>query len=106
MQKWFEYVKENPRTTVMGLIGLIGIVNHLLDNPHVWNNHDELADAIIKRDRPAIIDGLGDVLVTLIVVAALEDLDLTECLASAYAEIKDRKGTLMPNGVFVKEVAK
>ena len=66
----------------------------------------ELADAIIKRDRPAIIDGLGDVLVTLIVVAALEDLDLTECLASAYAEIKDRKGTLMPNGVFVKEVAK
>ena len=65
----------------------------------------ELADAIIKRDRPAIIDGLGDVLVTLIVVAALEDLDLTECLASAYAEIKDRKGTLMPNGVFVKEVA-
>ena len=66
----------------------------------------ELADAIIKRDRPAIIDGLGDVLVTLIVVAALEDLDLTECLASAYAEIKDRKGTLMPSGVFVKEVAK
>ena len=63
----------------------------------------ELADAIIKRDRPGIIDGLGDVLVTLIVVAALEDLDLTECLASAYNEIKDRKGTLMPNGVFVKE---
>ena len=66
----------------------------------------ELADAIIKRDRRGIVDGLGDVLVTLIVVAALEDLDLTECLASAYAEIKDRKGTLMPNGVFVKEVAK
>lgn len=64
----------------------------------------ELADAIIKRDKAGIVDGLGDVLVTLIVVAALEDLDLTECLASAFNEIKDRKGTLLPNGTFVKEV--
>jgi NTP pyrophosphatase (non-canonical NTP hydrolase) len=63
----------------------------------------ELADAIIKRDRAQIIDGLGDVLVTLIIVAALEDLDLTRCLESAYAEIKNRKGTLLPSGVFVKE---
>jgi NTP pyrophosphatase (non-canonical NTP hydrolase) len=63
----------------------------------------ELADAIIKRDRPQIIDGLGDVLVTLIVVAALEDVDLVSCLESAYNEIKDRKGTLLPSGVFVKE---
>ncbi len=47
MQKWFEYVAQNPRTTVMGVIGLIGVVNHLLDNPHVWNNQDELADAIM-----------------------------------------------------------
>ena len=65
----------------------------------------ELADAIIKGDKPKIIDGLGDVLVTLIVVAALEDLDLTECLASAYEEIKNRRGTLLANGVFVKETA-
>lgn len=63
----------------------------------------ELADAIIKRDRPAIVDGLGDVLVCLIVVGALEDLDLTRCLESAYNEIKDRKGYLNKNGVFVKD---
>ena len=62
----------------------------------------ELADAIIKRDKAGIVDGIGDVLVTLIVVAALEDLDVKDCLASAYAEIKDRKGTLLPNGTFVK----
>ena len=62
----------------------------------------ELADAIIKRDRPAIVDGLGDVLVCLILVGALEDLDLTRCLESAYNEIKDRKGFLNKNGVFVK----
>jgi len=63
----------------------------------------ELADAIIKRDRPNIIDGLGDVLVCLIVVGALEDIDLTHCLESAYNEIKDRKGYLNKNGVFVKD---
>lgn len=63
----------------------------------------ELADAIIKRDRPGIVDGLGDVLVTLIIVAAKEDVDLVDCLKSAYNEIKDRTGTMMPNGVFIKD---
>lgn len=63
----------------------------------------ELADALIKGDRAGIIDGLGDVLVTLIIVAAKEDLDITSCLESAYREIKDRTGTMMPNGVFVKD---
>ena len=63
----------------------------------------ELADAMIKGDRAGVIDGLGDVLVTLIIVAAKQDLDLTQCLASAYDEIKDRTGTMMPNGVFIKD---
>jgi hypothetical protein len=63
----------------------------------------ELADAIIKRDRPAIVDGIGDVLVCLIVVGALEDVSLTQCLESAYNEIKNRKGYLNKNGVFVKD---
>ena len=49
-------------------------------------------------------DALGDVLVTLIVGAATADVDLTECLAQAYDEIKDRKGYLKPDGTFVKEV--
>lgn len=63
----------------------------------------ELSDAIIKRDRAGVIDGLGDVLVCLLVVAALEDLDLSYCLKSAYNEIKDRKGFLNKEGVFIKE---
>lgn len=63
----------------------------------------ELADAIIKRDRSAIVDGIGDVLVCLIVVGALEDVNLTHCLQSAYNEIKDRKGYLNKDGVFVKD---
>lgn len=63
----------------------------------------ELFDAEIKGDMPGIIDGIGDVLVTLIIYAELRGLDLTDCLASAYNEIKDRKGTLLENGVFVRE---
>jgi NTP pyrophosphatase (non-canonical NTP hydrolase) len=63
----------------------------------------ELADAENKKDRAAIKDGVGDVMVCLINYCALHDLDLVDCLSSAYQEIKDRKGTLLPNGVFVKE---
>ena len=63
----------------------------------------ELADAITKRDRNAVIDGLGDVLVCLTMVAAIEDVDLKQCFLSAYEEIKDRKGYLNHEGVFVKD---
>ena len=63
----------------------------------------ELADAITKRDRNAVIDGLGDVLVCLVMVAAIEDVDLKQCFLSAYEEIKDRKGFLNKEGVFVKD---
>jgi len=63
----------------------------------------ELADATLKNDMPERIDGLGDVLVTLIIYARLSGLSLRASLESAYNTIKDRKGTLMPNGVFVKE---
>ena len=63
----------------------------------------ELADATIKNDRPGIADGVGDVMVCLINYCALQDINLVECMYSAYEEIKDRRGTLLPNGVFVKE---
>ena len=66
---------------------------------------EELGAALKSRDRDEIIDGIGDVLVCLINVAALEDLDLTQCLRHAYSEIKDRKGEMGVDGIFVKEVA-
>lgn len=62
----------------------------------------ELADAINKRRPAEIKDGIGDVLVTLIIVAAQEGLTVGECLEAAYEEIKDRKGRMV-NGVFIKE---
>jgi len=63
----------------------------------------ELADATIKKERDKIIDGVGDVMVCLVNYCALQDIDLVTCMKIAYDEIKHRKGTLMPNGVFVKE---
>jgi NTP pyrophosphatase (non-canonical NTP hydrolase) len=63
----------------------------------------ELADATLKTDWAEIEDGVGDVLVTLILYCRLQDIDIVECLAGAYDTIKDRKGTLTPEGIFVKE---
>jgi NTP pyrophosphatase (non-canonical NTP hydrolase) len=48
-------------------------------------------------------DAAGDTVVTLINACALADVDLVDCLDGAYNQIKDRRGTLMPNGQFVKE---
>lgn len=63
----------------------------------------ELADAEGKKDMHAISDAVGDIVVCLINYCALHDLDLVTCLAGAYDQIKDRTGTLMPDGTFVKD---
>jgi NTP pyrophosphatase (non-canonical NTP hydrolase) len=63
----------------------------------------ELADATLKNDREGIVDGVGDVIVTLVIYSALQGVSLYGCLESAYGEIKDRRGTLTPEGVFCKE---
>lgn len=64
----------------------------------------ELADAEGKGDMDAIKDAVGDILVCLINYCALRDIDMvSDCLARAYDQIKDRRGTLMPDGTFVKD---
>lgn len=63
----------------------------------------EIAAGLGKRKPELVADGIGDTLVTLILLARLEGLDLVSCLAGAYDQIKDRKGQLTPAGVFVKE---
>jgi NTP pyrophosphatase (non-canonical NTP hydrolase) len=65
----------------------------------------ELFDALITKDHAALRDAYGDILVTLIIGAALADVDLVDCLNDAYKEIKDRKGHLNAAGIFVKETA-
>ena len=49
-----------------------------------------------------VADGIGDMLVTIIILAELAELDAVSCLRLAYDEIKERKGE-MRDGLFVKE---
>jgi NTP pyrophosphatase (non-canonical NTP hydrolase) len=63
----------------------------------------ELADAHAKHDEAGIIDAIGDVLVCLINYSAIKKISVTGSLASAYEQIKDRKGYQTPEGTFVKE---
>lgn len=65
----------------------------------------ELYDALTDGDIEAARDGIGDTVVCLINVCALMNVDLVECLIDAYAEIKDRKGHMNEEGIFVKETA-
>ena len=63
----------------------------------------ELCDAEGKKDMEAIRDAVGDIMVCLINYCALRDINLVNCMELAYDQIKNRKGTLMPDGTFVKE---
>lgn len=65
---------------------------------------NELYDALVEDDLAKVIDGVGDTLVCLINVCALKDLSVVECLKAAHEEIKDRKGYMNEEGIFVKEV--
>jgi NTP pyrophosphatase (non-canonical NTP hydrolase) len=64
---------------------------------------NELFEAISKDDREAMADAYGDIVTTLVMGCACADLDLVECFKGAYEEIKDRKGYLTPEGIFVKQ---
>ena len=64
----------------------------------------ELLAAINKKNIEETKDAVGDIVVTLIMVCAVLDINLVDCLKGAYNEIKDRKGYLTKEGVFVKEV--
>lgn len=62
----------------------------------------ELARAILKNDKPELIDAIGDMMVVLTNLAALEGLKVEDCVVSAYDVIKSRHGKMV-NGTFVKE---
>ena len=62
----------------------------------------ELARAILKNDRNELIDAIGDAIVVLTNLAALEGLKIEDCVVSAYEVIKSRQGAMF-NGTFVKK---
>jgi NTP pyrophosphatase (non-canonical NTP hydrolase) len=62
----------------------------------------ELISAVSTNNHLEIKDALGDILVTIIIQAKMQELDLIECLESAYNVISQRTGK-MTNGTFVKD---
>jgi len=62
----------------------------------------ELARAILKNDKLEFMDAIGDMVVVLTNLAALDGLKIEDCITSAYNVIKSRQGSMV-NGTFVKE---
>jgi len=61
----------------------------------------EVADGIATDNQLEVADGIGDVLVTLILLAEIRGLTLQQCLQLAYDIISKRTGETK-NGVFIK----
>lgn len=62
----------------------------------------ELARAILKNDKLEFMDAIGDIVVVLTNLAALDGLKIEDCITSAYKVIKSRQGSMV-NGTFVKQ---
>jgi len=62
----------------------------------------ETSAALLKKNEPELKDGIGDILVTVIIFAQQLGYTPAECLEAAWNEIKDRKGKTK-EGVFVKD---
>jgi NTP pyrophosphatase (non-canonical NTP hydrolase) len=65
----------------------------------------ELIQAISLNDRDEIIDAIGDIMVTVIIQAKMQGLNIEECLKSSYNVISKRTGKMV-NGQFVKDQTK
>lgn len=63
----------------------------------------EVAAALCRDNHEDLKDGIGDVVVTMIILAQQNGMNLEECLEQAYGEIKDRKGKMSKDGSFIKE---
>lgn len=62
----------------------------------------ELKAAIEDDEEIEMIDAIGDITVTLILLSAIKGWSFEDCLQSAYDEIKNRKGKTV-DGVFIKD---
>jgi NTP pyrophosphatase (non-canonical NTP hydrolase) len=62
----------------------------------------ELAKALLKNDKPEVIDAIGDMVVVLTNLAHLEGYNIEYCIDEAYKVIAARTGKMI-NGTFVKD---
>jgi NTP pyrophosphatase (non-canonical NTP hydrolase) len=64
----------------------------------------ELMVAVAFDNKEEIKDALGDILVTIIIQAEMQEMSLVDCLESAYNIIAKRTGKMV-DGKFVKDVS-
>ena len=64
---------------------------------------NELLKGLNKNSITEVKDALGDIWVTMVMVAAITDVNLVDCFYHAYDQIKDRKGHMGKDGIFYKE---
>ena len=90
IRQWAEtrglYNEGDPKTQTLKLIEEAG----------------EICRAVLKKDEPEIIDGIGDCVVVLTNLAHLCDTSIEDCIEAAYNEIKGRTGKMV-NGTFKKD---
>jgi NTP pyrophosphatase (non-canonical NTP hydrolase) len=65
------------------------------------NHHGPKMDPALT-DMDGVMDGIGDMLVTIIILSEMMNLNPVDCLCVAYEEIKDRTGKMV-GGQFVKD---
>lgn len=107
--------KNQPESVVAEVPNVYDLIRQWADERGIYKSGDsktqfvklqeeggELARAILKSDTPEIIDAIGDMVVVLTNLAALEGLKIEDCVVSAYDVIKSRQGK-MENGTFVKQ---
>lgn len=81
--------------------GLLKPENALAQLAKVVEELGELSGGILKKKEDVIIDSLGDLQVTVILLTEQLGYNYDACLEKAYNVIKDRQGKLI-DGVFVK----
>jgi len=62
----------------------------------------ELGRYLIEYDKEKLEDAIGDIIVTLILQAEMNETSIQKCLNMAYNEISKRTGKMI-NGVFIKD---
>jgi NTP pyrophosphatase (non-canonical NTP hydrolase) len=80
------YANGDPKTQALKLVEEVG----------------ETCRAILKEDYEEVVDGIGDCVVVLTNLAELMGVSIEECTATAYEEIRNRKGKMV-NGTFKKD---
>mgnify|MGYP003137863647 CR=1 FL=1 len=95
--KMFENIRQWAKTR-----GLYDEGNSHTQYVKLQEEAGELAKALLNNDKMEIMDAIGDMVVVLTNLAHLEETTIETCIAQAYNEIKNRKGSMI-NGTFVKD---